>query len=165
MKILILIGGIALAALLSLTKDEMRLPNWEQCRQGNMKSNPCPVSFYSIIENPELYDGKYVKFIGYYPSSGARIIYINKDAAISGDFMSSLLMDTAHEKTCGYYQARGLFRHETKDSGLAPGIYMSYGVMDETTLSRPPHAIKHGCDLDDDSIVYLNGVVPIRRGN
>lgn len=162
MRVLIVVGILGILFFPLLAKGG-RLPDWGQCNKGNFESNPCPVSFYTLIANPEIYDDKYVKFIGYYPSSGARVVYLNEGAAISGDFMSSLLLDSVQNEGCGYYEVTGLFKYETKDSGLAPGIYRSYGAVHRVKFSLPSHGVRRGCDLDVDSVFYLNGVVPVRR--
>ena len=140
-----------------------RMPAWQQCGTGNSASNPCPVSVYTLLSNPEHYDEIYVTFIGFYPASGAAVVYANEDSAIQADFMSSILLESKQENNCGYYEIRGRFRYDTHDSGLASGIYKQSGRLYGIKMSRPPHGFKRGCSPDWSGIEYLNGVVPIRR--
>lgn len=140
-------------------------PDWQQCGKANKKSIPCPVSVYTLVATPEVYDGIYVQFIAHYPSPNSLVIYANEDAAIQSDFMSSILLDATQELTCGYYQVTGLFRHDTRDSGVASGIYWQRGRIYDVDMSRPMHGLNRRCADYFKGVEYLDGVVPIKRMN
>lgn len=142
------------------------LPSWDQCRATNSESNPCQVSMYSLITTPSMYDGMHVNFIGYFPSRGARLLFVNRDAADSSDYLSSLLMDSTFDEGAGYYTVKAKFFHDVEDSGLAPGVYRQMGRLESLELARVASsidALSAKCGDNSCEAYYMNGVVPMSR--
>lgn len=164
---------IALTALIGCKADVQseiessgNLPEWAQCRASNSGSNPCQVSMYSLVTAPSLYDGMYVDFVGYFPSRGARVLFVNRDAANSSDYLSSLLMDSTFSDNAGYYKISAKFTHDVQDSGLAPGVYRQVGSLINVKLARVGSSIdvlSEKCGDGSCEAYYINGVVPAVR--
>lgn len=142
------------------------LPLWAQCQANNSGNNPCQVSMYSLVTAPSLYDGIYVDFVGYFPSKGARVLFVNRDAANSSDYLSSLLMESTFNDAAGYYKISAKFTHDVQDSGLAPGVYRQVGSLKNVKLARVGSSIdllSEKCGDDSCEAYYINGVVPAVR--
>lgn len=142
------------------------LPAWAQCQDSNSEHNPCQVSMYSLVTVPSLYDGMYVDFVGYFPSRGARVLFVSRDAAESSDYLSSLLMESTFDDGAGYYKVSAKFAHDVQDSGLAPGVYRQVGSLTNTKITRVGSSIEvlsAKCGDDSCEAYYINGVVPAVR--
>jgi len=134
----------------------------DQCGKYNSKSNPCPVSFYRLIASPDVYDGKFVRVVGFYPASGAKSIYINEDAAVQGDIVSSVLLDVVPNKPCGYHDVSGLFSRDLEDKDIVLGIYMPVGRLTSIEFFFFSRSLDRSCRIDEGSISYINGVIPVK---
>lgn len=130
-----------------------------QCGSANARSNPCPVSIYELLANSGYYDGKYVKFIAFYPSSSARVVYANEDAALHLDFSSSILLDKVPGELCGYRSVSGLFVDDARDSGVSPNYYRQAGKLSEVQFFFPLRPIGRKCSTDNGR-VYVDGIFP-----
>jgi hypothetical protein len=164
---------IVLAVLLGCNADVQNevgsnkdLPTWAQCQASNSEHNPCQVSMYSLVTVPGLYDGMYVDFVGYFPSKGARVLFVNRDAADSSDYLSSLLMESTFDDAAGYYKVSAEFTHDVHDSGLASGVYRQVGILKNVKLARVGSSISllsEKCGDGSCEAYYINGVVPAVR--
>lgn len=143
------------------------MPDWAQCRTSNSEHNPCQVSVYALVTTPSMYDGMYVEFVGYFPSKGARLLFVNRDAAESSDYLSSLLMESSFESGAGYYKVKSRFFHDSKDSGLASGVYRQNGRLQGVKIIPAATSIAElstKCEDGTCEAYYINGVVPAVRG-
>lgn len=134
----------------------------DQCGKYNSKSNPCPVSFYRLVASPDMYDGKFVRVVGFYPAAGAKSIYINEDAALQGDIMSSVLLDVVPNKPCGYHDVLGLFSLDLEEKDLVLGIYMPVGRLTSVEFFFFSRSLNRSCRINEGSINYINGVIPVK---
>jgi|SRR5690606_36987122 len=120
---------------LSQPKAEGDIDRAVACPKGaGTMHDPCVASIYEISGSPQLYDGKYIEAVAYYPGSGSVSLYFSEDSADSVDTLSSLLMSNALSTDDGYVLFVGLFRYDKSDQGSM--AYRQFGMLDDVRLIR-----------------------------
>lgn len=106
------------------------------CVLENRADNPCPISPYGLMTEPDRLNGKYVDVLLYAPGEGAKLVFLTRDLADYEDYTSSIqVLDGAEKlpKDAGYVRLVGVFSNDRSDRGLGGGIYRQLGVMRKIT--------------------------------
>lgn len=67
--------------------------------RGGSSGDPCPVSFFTLAANPDLFNGRYVRVAGYYSIGLDQLLFVDRDSANGGVVSNATLlsMRTASE--------------------------------------------------------------------
>ena len=65
--------------------------------RGGTPGDPCPVSFFTLAANPDLFDGQYVRVAGYYSAGLDRLLFLDRDSADGGVVANAALLSMRSE--------------------------------------------------------------------
>lgn len=135
-------------------------------------SGACRVSPLQLFAQPEIFSGKNIDVVLYYPAKGSTFLYANKEAADVADLASAITAGDPPDiagifSTSGYYRVEGFFETSTPvtfgDGVTVPevigGKFSSIRAVRRITSKdeMTEECAAAGCD-----VVYADGAILMR---